>query len=1118
MSNFAFLKTEWALIHESAFKAESAINSDPRTACFYSRRTLELVVAWLYRSEKSLKFPYQENLSALIHEPTFKMLVGAAIFDKARLITRLGNHAVHSSKPVQGNDALISVKELFHITYWLSYNYAKVNPAKGSLQFELTLVPNVAVVQKQTAEQLLNLQAELSNKDESLKAQLASNITLSEEIRKLREEIVEIKKKNTKVQDDHDYSEEETRDYFIDLLLKEAGWTLAQQRDREYEVQGMPNNHGVGYVDYVLWGDDGKPLALVEAKRTKRNPREGQQQAWNYADCLEKEFGQRPVIYYTNGYTHWMWDNHNYPPREVQGFYKKDELQLLIQRRQSRRQLAGIKVNSDIAGRFYQERAIKKVCESFDKERERKALLVMATGSGKTRTVIGLSDLLINANWAKRILFLADRTALVNQAHKNYGKHLPNANVVNLLKKNGEDSSVDGRIFFSTYQTMMGLIDESKDGQRRFGVGHFDLIVIDEAHRSIFQKYRMIFDYFDSLLVGLTATPRDEIDRNTYELFDLDDGVPTDAYDLAEAVKDKYLVKSVSISVPLKFQREGIKYEELSEEEQEHWDEQEWDDEAGDVPEAVDGQDVNTWLFNTDTVDKVLEHLMTCGQKVQGGDVLGKTIIFAKNQAHAEFIEERFNINYPNLKGEFARIITNKTEYAQSLIDTFSVKAKWPQIAISVDMLDTGIDVPEIVNLVFFKVVRSRTKFWQMVGRGTRTCENLFGPGQHKQFFYIFDFCQNLEFFSQNPETSQGALGKSLKHKIFDSRVALIQHLEKNHSTPALKSEIAEVLRDEVSAMNTDNFIVRTQRKLVEKYRLQEVWSRLSDEDYAAILSIAGFPSELDPESEDAKRFDYLMLRLQLALLKGQTSFQKLAEKVKETAELLAEKSNIPLIAQQMEVIGEVLDDAWWDGVTLEMLENVRKKLRGLVIHIEKTARNPVYTSIEDEIGEGAEVLLPQFATSTGLEKFREKAKAFLLQNQNDMALIKLRTNRPLAPADIQHLETILSGLGDVEVLAKAKEESSGLGLFVRSLVGLDREAAKMEFNRFLSDKNLTANQNRFIDEIINHLTTDGAMEPDRLYESPFTDISPTGPDGLFGERAGELVSILDHIRNRALG
>lgn len=1118
MSNFNFLKSDWAQIHDSATRAESAIHSDPRTACFYSRRTLELLVAWLYRSEKSLKFPYQDNLSALIHEPTFKELVGEAIFDKTRLVIRLGNSAVHSSKPVQTTEALIAVKELFHIAYWLSFTYSKSNPAKTSLQFDATLIPNRAVAQKKSAEQLSKLQAELSSKDESLKVQLASNISLSDELTKLREQISEIKKKNSKVQDTHDYSEEETRDFFIDLLLKEAGWTLSDERDREYEVHGMPNDHKVGYVDYVLWGDDGKPLALVEAKRTKKDARIGQQQAYNYADCLEKEFGQRPVIFYTNGYTHWMWDNVNYPPRQVQGFYKKDELQLLIQRRSSKKQLSSLKVNSGIAGRFYQERAIKKISHAFENEKERKALLVMATGSGKTRTVIGLSDLLINANWAKRILFLADRTALVNQAHKNFGKHLPNANVVNLLKKTGEDTAVDGRIFFSTYQTMMGLIDESSDGQRRFGVGHFDLIVIDEAHRSIFQKYRMIFDYFDSLLVGLTATPRDEIDRNTYSLFELDDGVPTDAYDLADAVKDKYLVKSVSISVPLKFQRNGIKYEDLSEEEKEHWDEQEWDEESGEVPEEVDGQDVNSWLFNADTVDKVLKHLMTRGQRVQGGDILGKTIIFAKNQAHALFIEERFNYNYPNLKGEYARIITHDTVYAQSLIDAFSIKEKMPQIAISVDMLDTGIDIPEIVNLVFFKVVRSKTKFWQMVGRGTRICENLFGPGQHKEFFYIFDYCQNLEFFSQNPETSQGLLAKSLKHRIFDSRVDLIKHLEKNHSTPQLRNEIADVLRAEVTAMNTDNFIVRTNRKLVEKYRVQSIWSNLSDDHYSEILSLAGLPSEMDPESEDAKRFDFLMLRLQLALLKGQPTFSKLADKVKETAELLADKNNIPLIAGQMQIISEILEDSWWEDVTLEMLEDVRKRLRGLVIHIEKTSRNPVFTNFEDEIGEGQEVELPQFSVSSGLEKFKEKAKVFLLQKQNDLALIKLRTNRPLAPADIQHLESILMGLGDSDALARAKEQSAGLGLFIRSLIGLDREAAKMEFNRFLSDRNMTANQNLFIDEIINHLTVDGAMEADRLYESPFTDISPTGPDGLFGERAGELVSILDHIRNRALG
>jgi type I restriction enzyme R subunit len=326
---------------------------------------------------------------------------------------------------------------------------------------------------------------------------------------------------------------------------------------------------------------------------------------------------------------------------------------------------------------------------------------------------------------------------------------------------------------------MMGLIDETRttDGQRRFGVGHFDLVVIDEAHRSVFQKYRAIFDYFDSLLVGLTATPKDEVDRNTYSLFDLENGVPTDAYGLDEAVRDGFLVPPKAVSVPLKFQREGIKYDELSEEDKEQWDALEWDDD-GNVPNRVEAEAVNKWLFNKDTVDKVLEHLMTRGLTVAGGDRLGKTILFAKNQHHAEFIAERFNANYPHYKGEFARVITFKTEYAQSLIDNFSAKDKAPHIAISVDMLDTGIDIPEVVNLVFFKLVRSKTKFWQMLGRGTRLCPDLFGPGKHKEFFYVFDYCQNLEYFSQNIPATEGALGESLGKRLFNARLELIGELD----------------------------------------------------------------------------------------------------------------------------------------------------------------------------------------------------------------------------------------------------------------------------------------------------------------------------------------------------
>jgi type I restriction enzyme R subunit len=770
------------------------------------------------------------------------------VFAKAKLIKDLGNLAVHSHKHILESDALVGVRELFHVGYWLAHTYARGAKPLPGLAFDPNALPKTTPLPRQTIEQLQRLEKEMRERDEKLSTLLAGKTTLDEELKRLRADVAEARKANATQPDTHNYSEAETRDYFIDLLLRESGWIFTRpDEDTEYPVIGMPNESGEGFVDYVLWGDDGKPLGLVEAKRTKRDPRVGQQQAKLYADCLEKKFGQRPIIFYSNGYDHWLWDDADYPPRPVQGFYKKAELELLIQRRKPRKPLAEAKINEAIVERYYQTRAIRRIGEAFEKDRDLKALVVMATGAGKTRTVIALCDLLMRRNWAKRVLFLADRVALVNQAVNAFKRHLPEASPVNLVT----EKDTEGRMFVSTYPTMMGLIDETKDGQRRFGVGHFDLIIIDEAHRSVFQKYRAILDYFDSFLVGLTATPKDEVDRNTYSLFDLEDGVPTDAYPLEDAVSDRFLVPPKAVSVPLKFQREGIKYDDLPEEDKEQWDALEWDEDGG-VPDHVEADAVNKWLFNRDTVDKVLAHVMTHGLKVAGGDRLGKTIVFAKNHDHAEFIAERFKANYPHYKGEFARVITFKTEYAQSLIDNFSIKEKQPHIAISVDMLDTGIDVPEVVNLVFFKLVRSKTKFWQMVGRGTRLCPDIFGPGKHKEFFFLFDYCQNLEFFSQNPETTDGALGESLGKRLFKARLELISALDNKlfgvvREEPDKESELrqatAYILREEVAAMNVENFVVRPKRRLVEKYGRAESWQELKMDSLAELAhEVAGLP------------------------------------------------------------------------------------------------------------------------------------------------------------------------------------------------------------------------------------------------------------------------------------
>ncbi len=630
----------------------------------------------------------------------------------------------------------------------------------------------------------------------------------------------------------------------------------ADPRTACFKVSGMPNKEGVGFVDYVLWGDDGRPLGLVEAKRTRRDPRVGQHQAKFYADCLEQQFGRRPIIFYSNGYEHRIWDDANYAARRVQGFYKKSELERLIQRRTMRRRLAEASISAVIVERPYMTQAIRRVGEAFEEDNERKALLAMATGSGKTRTIIALADLLMCCNWVERVLFLADRVALVNQAVNAFKAFLSDAAPVNLMT----EKNVEGRVFVSTYPTMMGLIDEAKNGERRFGVGHFDLVVIDEAHRSVFQKYGAILDYFDSLLIGLTAAPRDEVDRNTYRLFDLENGVPTFAYSLEEAVRDGYLVPPKAVSVPLKFQREGIRYAELSEEDKDQWVALEWDDD-GNVPDHVEVAAVNKWLFNEDTVDKVLAHLMTHGLTVAGGYRLGKTIIFATNRQHADFVVERFNANYPHYKGAFARAITFKTEYAQSLIDNFSIKEKAPYIAVSVDMLDTGIDVPEILNLVFFKLICSKTKFQQMLGRGTRLCPGLFGPGEDKEFFYVFDFCQNLEYFNQDIPTVEGSNVASLGKRLFTARLEQIAALDRRladespdkageekaapyghpGSETEVRAQLVALLHAEVGAMKLDNFVVRPHRRLVEKYANHEAWTTLPEAARADLVrEVAG--------------------------------------------------------------------------------------------------------------------------------------------------------------------------------------------------------------------------------------------------------------------------------------
>lgn len=1132
MGNFGFLKAEWPTLHEEARRAEEATYADPRTACFYARRCLELALTWLYDADGTLSQPYQRTLAAKITEPSLGKLVGPPIRTKMDIIRRQGNNAAHGRAAVAEKDSVAVLRELFHVMYWIARNYARnaadVPPA--ALVFDPDIIPHPVPesVQRKRLAELQALEEAHARRDAEAERARDTNEDLDAELAELRKQIKAAKARNKALPGTHDFNEAETRTNIIDLLLKEAGWALDDERDREFPVVGMPGPTGRGKVDYVLWDTNDKPLALVEAKRTSRDTYEGQQQAKLYADSLEKMFGQRPITFYTNGYQTHLWDDTNYPEREVQGFFTRDELRLMIQRRASRQAPTKLPINPQIVDRPYQLRAIRRVSEAFEQDKQRDALLVMATGAGKTRTVIGLIDLLSRANWVKRVLFLADRKALVTQATNAFKQHLSNMPTVNLLKS--KDSNA--RIFVSTYPTMMGLIDQLDGDKRQFGPGYFDLVVVDEAHRSIYQKYGAIFDYFDSLLLGLTATPKDEIDRNTYRRFHLEDGVPTDWYSLDEAITDGFLVPPRTVDVPSKFQRQGIRYADLSAEDKELWDELEWD-EDGNVPDSVNSEELNKYLFNDDSIDKALKTLMVHGLKIDGGNTLGKTIIFAKNQEHANVIAKRFNHNYPEYRGEFARVITHKVEQSDDLIDKFSAKDKLPQIAISVDMLDTGIDIPEVVNLVFFKLVRSKTKFWQMIGRGTRLCPDLFGPGMDKTHFLVFDLCQNVEFFNQQLARAEGSLQPSLNERLFVHRADLVLGLDQLADSKLgaaaiedgaeLRREVVQRLQQEVAGMNPDNFLVRPHREQVDTYSELKNWVKLTPQSHAEVTAhLASLPTKFrdDEDGVEAKHFDRLALRLQLAVLNGEPVFDSLRTRVQGMASELLDYTTIPAVAQQQLFLDELAGDEWWQDVTLKMLESMRRRIRGLAKHIVGTKRAIVYTDFEDEFGELAEVELQDVALGTNWTQFMTKSRVYLHKYHNHLTVQKLRRNKQITEADLDELGRLFveNGIGTADDLQRATQEAGGFGLFIRKIQGLDRDAVREAFAEFCAGKTFSANQLDFLAKIIEYLTVNGTIGIGRLYEAPFSSIAPGGPEAIFThQEVDDLQSIFVDIRNTAV-
>ena len=1067
MTNFDFLKKQpqFDSFANVAISAEKILHIDMEASVINCRRAMEFAIKWMYSVDGSLVLPYQDTLVSLMSTEEFRDIVDPDLWRRLDFIRRVGNNAAHNGKKITLDQAKLCLENLYIFLDFVAYCYAK-DYTEGEFHAELLEEQKQPVLEEVPPISEINL-----------KALIAENQALKEQLTARREE-----QQQTYVPKPLDLSEYKTRKIYIDTMLMDAGWIEGKNWINEVELPGMPNKSEVGYADYVLYDDAHRPLAVIEAKRTCVDVAKGRQQAKLYADILEKQYGRRPVIFLTNGFDTRI-DDGQYPERKVSMIYSKRDLEKWFNLQTMKTSLKNITVDKNIAGRYYQEGAVKAVCDSFGNKNRRKALLVMATGSGKTRTVISLCDVLLQHGWVKNILFLADRNSLVTQAKRSFVNLLPDLSVTNLCE---EKDNYQAHCVFSTYQTMMNCIDSVKDEEGKlFTCGHFDLVICDEAHRSIYNKYKDIFTYFDAPLVGLTATPKDEIDKNTYNIFELENGVPTYGYELAQAVKDGYLVDFLSVESSLKFIEEGIVYDELSEEDKEAY-EATFEDENGELPEKISSSALNSWLFNEDTIKKVLHILMTKGIRINYGETLGKTIIFAKNHDHAEKILEIFGKEYPNLPG-YAKVIDNYMTYAQSAIDEFSEPNKLPQIAISVDMLDTGIDVPEVLNLVFFKKVMSKAKFWQMIGRGTRLCPGLL-DGEDKQKFYIFDFCGNFEFFRMNKGKATANM-MALQGAIFNLEFQITYKLQdmeyQTERLIAYRNALIQHMSEKVQELNRENFAVRQHLKYVDLYSDQSNYQALSYEDTLLVREELAPLILPDGDEASAVRFDALMYGIELAYLIGKKYGKARSDLLKKVS-AISTVANIPEIMVQAELINQILHTDYLERAGINEFEHIRESLRDLMKYLPKK-KVRYDTNFEDDI------LSIEWKESElendDLKNYKAKAEYYVRQHQDDLVIAKLKKNKPMTQDDIKTLEKILwSDLGTKDEY-EAEYGDKPLGEFVREIVGLDMNAAKEAFSEYLNEANLDSRQIYFVNQIVEYIVHNGLMKDfSVLQEPPFTD------------------------------
>lgn len=1112
-SNFKFLEKKLPDLAALGDFAEQYVYADPQSSAVKLRTFAEKFVEIIYTIRNIDNTSYLDNLFGQLDNDTFKEAVPKTVINLLHSLRINGNRAAHGSD-ITSEIIIELLKQAHELAKWIYGTYCSGNINSVPIFADPTqnvkteewksernkILKDLYEKEKQLQEAIAQLQIERQRKETKVRA---------------KEELDQFVIKGQEVVNELKYTEEDTRKFLIDEELAKAGWNVgSNQQDteevrQEFPVEFQQNDSGLGKADYVLFDDDENPLAVIEAKKTSKDPNIGKKQAQLYADGLEKKYGQRPIIFYTNGFETYIYnDYYNEQPRKIYGFYSKDSLQYLIVQRSSRTKASEVKINYDITDRPYQIEAIKRVVENFETH-GRKALIVQATGTGKTRVAISLADVLSRANWVKRILFLCDRRELRKQAKNVFQEYLPGTPLTILNSRTSEDRNK--RIYLATYPAI-------KQFYQSFDVGFFDLIIADESHRSIYKVYKDIFTYFDCYQIGLTATPVGFINRNTFRMFDCTDDNPTAYFSYEDAVQSEpqYLSSFEVFNVTTKFLREGIKYSEMTREQQMQLEEQVSDPEYFEF----DSEQIDKAIYNEDTNRKIIRNLMENGRKLPDG-TLGKSIIFARNHRHALILKEKFNELYRQYGESYCQVIDNYDPRADQLIDDFKGYGNQDiRIAISVDMLDTGIDIPELLNLIFAKPIKSFVKFWQMIGRGTRIRKDLFGKGLDKTTFRIFDHWSNFEWFDLHYKHTQPTESKGLLQRVFEERINLGETALKQYDQETFAFVSKQILADVNRLAETDTVSVKEKIKDIKLLQSEQVINNFSGDVKHRLRNIANLMQLVDIRGQsDAYNFDLLIAKAQNALLLKSGSFDDYKGEIINSVQSLQE--SIHQVRAKSETIKKVQSKEFWKDVTTSELENVRKELRSIMKFHSGGGEGdyvPPKIDVKDD-----ELEYTQYEVKNkGVEMraYKERVEDVLIRLiDKSPTLQKIKRGQSVNDKDIQELiSLVLTQHPDVnlELLKEFYPDTADhLDLAIRRIIGLDPEYISQQFQSFIKENpNLNATQLKFIQLLTNHIAKYGTLKLENLFEPPFTTIDSDGVYGIFPseEQAEKIINIVREI------